>query len=46
MVISTIVEPTVRCGASGLRSAARPYSPIHRSVASGRMITTGGFFHI
>jgi hypothetical protein len=36
----------VGCGATGLRFAARPYSPIVRPIANGRMITTGSFYHI
>ncbi|KAK1663288.1 hypothetical protein QYE76_051447 [Lolium multiflorum] len=46
VVISTTVAPTVGHGTSSLRAAARPYSPIRRPVASGRMIATGNFFHI
>ncbi|KAK1665954.1 hypothetical protein QYE76_054113 [Lolium multiflorum] len=46
VVISTTVAPTVGHGTSSLRAAARPYSPIRRQVATGRMIATGGFFHI
>ncbi|KAK1653621.1 hypothetical protein QYE76_071426 [Lolium multiflorum] len=38
--------PTVGHGTSSLRAAARPYSPVRRQVATGRMIATGGFFHI
>src|SRR3954453_2057679 len=46
VVIPTIVAPTVGHGASGLRSAARPYSPIARSMATGRLVATGSIFHI
>src|SRR3954451_23846539 len=46
VVIPTTVAPTVGHGASGLRSAARPYSPIARSMATGRLVTTGSIFHI
>ncbi|KAK1664652.1 hypothetical protein QYE76_052811 [Lolium multiflorum] len=46
VVISTTVAPTVGHGTSSLRAAARPYSPVRRQVATGRMIATGGFFHI
>ncbi|KAK1680758.1 hypothetical protein QYE76_041606 [Lolium multiflorum] len=43
---STTVAPTVGHGTSSLRATARPYSPVRRPVASGRMIATGNFFHI
>ncbi|KAK1602291.1 hypothetical protein QYE76_008140 [Lolium multiflorum] len=46
VVISTTVAPTVGHGTSSLRATARPYSPVRRPVASGRMIATGNFFHI
>ncbi|KAK1614839.1 hypothetical protein QYE76_020356 [Lolium multiflorum] len=46
VVASTTVAPTVVHGTSGLRAAARPYSPVRRPVASCRMIATGSFFHI
>ncbi|KAK1681783.1 hypothetical protein QYE76_042631 [Lolium multiflorum] len=46
VVTSTTVAPTVGHGTSSLRATARPYSPVRRSVASGRMIATGNFFHI
>src|SRR3954454_8698124 len=46
VVIPTTVAPTVGHGASGLRSAARPYSPIVRSMATGRLVATGSIFHI
>nr|XP_051197077.1 uncharacterized protein LOC127310437 [Lolium perenne] len=46
VVISTTVAPTVGHGTSGLRAAARPYSPIRRPIASDRMIATCNFFHI
>ncbi|KAK1610995.1 hypothetical protein QYE76_034668 [Lolium multiflorum] len=40
------VASTVGHGTSSLRATARPYSPVRRPVASGRMIATGNFFHI
>ncbi|KAK1641801.1 hypothetical protein QYE76_059606 [Lolium multiflorum] len=46
VVTSTTVAPTVGHGTSSLRATARPYSPVRRPVASGRMIATGNFFHI
>ncbi|KAK1618264.1 hypothetical protein QYE76_023781 [Lolium multiflorum] len=46
VVTSTTVAPTVGRGTSSLRATARPYSPVRRPVASGRMIATGNFFHI
>ncbi|KAK1668472.1 hypothetical protein QYE76_056631 [Lolium multiflorum] len=46
VVTSTTVAPTVVHGTSSLRATARPYSPVRRPVASGRMIATGNFFHI
>src|SRR3954453_18458329 len=46
VVIPTIVAPTMGHRASGLRSAARPYSPIARSMATGRLVATGSIFHI
>jgi hypothetical protein len=46
VVTSTTVAPTMRCGASGLRSTSRTYLPIRQTVSSGRMIATGGFCHI
>src|SRR4051812_16800942 len=45
VVIPTTVAPTVGHGASGLRFAARPYSPIARSMAIGRLVATGSIFH-
>src|SRR3954464_9545488 len=46
MVIPTTVAPTVGTRTSSLRSAARPYSPIARSMATGRLVATGSIFHI
>src|SRR3954469_283308 len=46
VVLPTTVAPTVGHRTSSLRSAARPYSPIARSMATGRLITTGSIFHI
>ena len=46
VAIPTTVAPTVGQGASSLRSAARPYSPIVRPFATGRMIATGSILHI
>jgi len=46
VVIPTTVAPTVGPGTSSLRSAARPYTPIARPIATGRMIATGSIYHI
>src|SRR4051812_13179177 len=46
VVIPTTVSPTVGHGASDLRSAARTYSPIARSMATGRLVATGSIYHI
>ena len=46
MAIPTTVTPTVGHGVSSLRSAARPYSPVARDIATGRLIATGSFYHI
>src|SRR4051812_17178623 len=46
VVIPTTVAPTVGQRTSGLRSAARPYSPATRPIATGRLVATGSIFHI
>src|SRR4051812_2518384 len=46
VVIPTTVAPTVGHRTSSLRSAARPYSPIARSITTGRLVATGSIFHI
>src|SRR3954467_3778665 len=46
VVIPTTVAPTVGQRSSSLRSAARPYSPITRPIATGRLVATGSIFHI
>src|SRR3954454_11422640 len=46
VVIPTTVAPTVGQRTSSLRSAARPYSPITRPIATGRLVATGSIFHI
>src|SRR4051812_24257231 len=46
VVIPTTWVPTMGQRTSSLRSAARPYSPITRPIATGRLVATGSIFHI
>src|SRR3954468_14163713 len=46
VVIPTTVAPTVGPRTSSIRSAARPYSPIARSMPTGRLVAPGSIFHI
>src|SRR3954453_1772133 len=41
VVIPTTVAPTMGQRTSSLRSAARPYLPITRPIATGRLVATG-----